>query len=120
MRPLASRRTARSKPTASGPNSCSKTSFRNAAEHGGPDVTVTVGALPDATGFYLADDGLGIPAEKREAVFEYGVPTAAEGTGFGLAIVSRIAEAHDWEIDATESDDGGARFEITGVDVETA
>jgi signal transduction histidine kinase len=31
---------------------------------------------------------------------------------FGLAIVSDIAEAHGWDVDATESADGGARFEI--------
>ncbi|MFB6219089.1 MAG: PAS domain S-box protein, partial [Halobacteriaceae archaeon] len=90
--------------------------FRNAVEHGGADVTVTVGALDD--GFYVEDDGPGIPAEERDRVFEAGYSTADEGTGFGLNIVSEVVEAHGWTIEATEGTDGGARFEITGVSVE--
>jgi len=89
--------------------------FRNAVEHGGDDVTVTVGALPD--GFYVADDGPGIPEGEREAVFDSGYSTASEGTGFGLSIVAEIVEAHGWTVDVTDSEAGGARFEIRGVDV---
>jgi PAS domain S-box-containing protein len=87
--------------------------YRNAVEHGGSDVTVTVGELDD--GFYVEDDGRGIPAEEREDVFEAGYSTTDEGTGFGLSIVGEIVEAHGWTITATEGTDGGARFEITGV-----
>ncbi|SDY83914.1 PAS domain S-box protein [Halopenitus persicus] len=87
--------------------------IRNAVEHGGPDVTVTVGGLED--GFSVEDDGPGIPDDVAEAVFEAGYSTNAEGTGFGLSIVQRIVEAHGWEIRVTESEAGGARFEITGV-----
>jgi len=89
--------------------------FRNAVEHGGPDVTITVGRLDD--GFFLADDGPGIPADKREDVFETGHTTIEDGTGFGLPIVKGIVEAHDWTIRIAESEAGGARFEITGVDI---
>ncbi|PSQ44363.1 hybrid sensor histidine kinase/response regulator [Halobacteriales archaeon QS_9_68_42] len=85
----------------------------DAVEHGGWDVTVTVGDLD--RGFYVADDGPGIPEEERDRVFESGYTTAKEGTGFGLSIVAEIAEAHGWEIEVTESADGGARFEVTGV-----
>ncbi len=84
--------------------------FRNAIEHAGDDVTVTVGAF-DA-GFYVADDGPGIPTEKRESVFEHGYSTGEKNTGLGLTIVRSIAEAHGWEITVTESDAGGARFEV--------
>jgi len=49
-------------------------------------------------------------------VFESGFTTNRNGTGFGLNIVSEIVTAHDWAIEVTESDEGGARFEITGVD----
>jgi PAS domain S-box-containing protein len=87
---------------------------RNAVEHGGSDVTVTVGELDD--GFYVADDGPGIPEADRETVFEVGFSTNDSGTGFGLSIVRRIAEAHGWTVAVTESADGGARFEFTGVD----
>ncbi|WP_435184498.1 sensor histidine kinase [Halobellus sp. EA9] len=86
--------------------------FRNAIEHGGADVTVTVGCLDD--GFYVEDDGPGIPADAREEVFEAGYTTASDGTGFGLAIASEIVEAHSWEIRAVDGTDGGARFEIVG------
>jgi PAS domain S-box-containing protein len=88
--------------------------MRNAIEHNGPEVTVTVGELP--AGFFLEDDGSGIPESKHEDVFEAGYSTAEEGTGFGLSIVEQIVEAHDWELRLTESEAGGARFEVTGVD----
>jgi signal transduction histidine kinase len=88
---------------------------RNAVSHGGEDVTVTVGELED--GFYVADDGPGIPVEERDEVFEAGYSTTAEGTGFGLNIVQGIAGAHGWEISITDSDDGGARFEITDAEI---
>jgi PAS domain S-box-containing protein len=94
--------------------------YRNAVEHGTTDGprTVTVGTLEgdgDATGFYVADDGPGIPPEERDAVFAAGETTHEDGTGFGLAIVKGIAEAHGWTVELTESAAGGARFEFTGV-----
>ena len=93
--------------------------FRNAVEHGGADVTITVGALEN--GFYVEDDGPGIPESDRSAAFETGYSTDADGTGFGLAIVTRIVEAHGWDIVIVDGADGGARFEITGVEcVDTA
>jgi len=88
---------------------------RNAVEHGGGDVTVGIGPLPDGTGFYVEDDGRGIPASERSEVFESGYSTAENGTGFGLAIVSEIVDAHGWTITATDSAEGGTRFEISGV-----
>lgn len=85
--------------------------IRNAVEHGGSEVTVTVGDLED--GFFVADDGPGIPPAEREAVLDAGYSSVADKTGFGLSIVSRIVDAHDWALDVTDAD--GARFEITGV-----
>lgn len=78
------------------------------------DLTIRVGSLSD--GFYLEDDGVGIPQDDRTQVFEQGYTSNADGTGLGLAIVERIATAHGWMITATESDEGGARFEVVGVD----
>jgi signal transduction histidine kinase len=82
----------------------------DAAAHDGPDPTVTVGGL-DGGGFYVADDGSGIPPEDRERVFEEGY-SASSSTGLGLAIVREIATAHGWTVRATESADGGAQFEF--------
>nr|WP_279304423.1 HAMP domain-containing sensor histidine kinase [Salinibacter ruber] len=90
--------------------------FRNAIEHGGDTVTVRVGALSD--GFYVEDDGAGFSGDDPEAVFEAGYSSSDEGTGLGLSIVESIAKAHGWSLSATQSEAGGARFEVTGVDVE--
>jgi len=84
--------------------------LRNACEHAGPAVTVTV--EDTEWGFFVADDGPGIPPAEREHVLEQGYTTGVDGTGFGLAIVRRIAEAHDWDVAVTESAAGGARFEF--------
>jgi len=85
---------------------------RNAVEH--DPLEITVGRLPD--GFYVADDGPGIPPDERDRVFEPGHSTSEDGTGYGLWIVEEIVTAHGWTVDATESATGGARFEITGVE----
>ncbi|WP_424016152.1 PAS domain S-box protein (plasmid) [Halorientalis pallida] len=90
--------------------------YRNAVEHGGDAVTVHVGDLNG--GFYVADTGAGILESERDEIFEAGYSTAEHGTGFGLRIVEQIVEAHGWEIRVTDSETGGARFEITGVETE--
>jgi len=90
--------------------------LRNSVEHGGADVTVEVGSL--AEGFYVADDGPGIPVEARDQVFDSGYTTSDDGTGFGLRIVREVLDAHGWSVTVTESEQGGARFEITDVTIE--
>ncbi|WP_135822320.1 sensor histidine kinase [Halostella litorea] len=108
--------------------------FRNAVEHGstGPDsqarqdtaehgaadgsVTVAVGPLDDADGFYVADDGVGIPADRRERAFEPGYSTDEHGAGLGLAIVARIADLHGWTRQLVSPAGGGTRVEFRGVE----
>ncbi|WP_207591343.1 sensor histidine kinase [Halomontanus rarus] len=85
--------------------------YRNAVEHGGDDVTVRVG--PSKHGFFVEDDGPGIPAAQRSNVLEQGYSTGDDGSGLGLAIVRAIADAHSWDVTVTESRSGGARFEFT-------
>lgn len=89
---------------------------QNAIDHGGEKVTITVGDLSNQDGFFVADDGPGLPEDEREAVFESGHSTSKEGTGLGLSIVKEIANAHGWDVQVTDGMDGGARFEITGVE----
>lgn len=89
--------------------------FRNAIEHAGEGVTIRVGVLDD--GFFIEDDGPGIPAPERDRVFESGYSTREDGTGYGLSIVEQIASAHEWTIAVTEGSSEGARFEITGVEI---
>ena len=75
-------------------------------------MTVRVGPLADRAGFFLADDGPGIDSEDRKGVFKRGYSTGGDGTGLGLAIVENVVGAHGWETGVTESEAGGARFEI--------
>jgi signal transduction histidine kinase len=99
--------------------------FRNAVEHGSTgsrtedddrtddaDIQVRVGRTDG--GFFVADDGPGIPAEDRSRVFDpgYSLHESGDGTGLGLTIVERIATAHDWTISVTSGPLGGARFEF--------
>ncbi|GGL66798.1 ATP-binding protein [Halocalculus aciditolerans] len=101
----------------------------NAVEHGSPSsrargddvddagarggsVAVRVGDLANGEGFFVADDGPGVPAADREDLFEIGYTTADDGTGFGLAIVRQIVDAHGWTVTVTDSESGGARFEF--------
>ena len=89
--------------------------FRNAVEHAGPAVTVRIGRLDQ--GFFVEDDGSGIPTNEHESVFKTGFTTRAteKNTGMGLPIVVAIANAHEWDLELSTSSDGGARFEVTGV-----
>jgi PAS domain S-box-containing protein len=104
--------------------------FRNAIEHNSREVTIIVGTL-DSTriseqnqsgeeldGFYIADDGEGIAQAEQKKVFERGYSSEQDGTGFGLDIVSQVANSHNWQIDVAENNDGGAQFNITGVEIE--
>ncbi|MFT4885712.1 MAG: PAS domain S-box-containing protein, partial [Natronomonas sp.] len=106
-----------------GPSSSSRTDAvehesTNASEahlsRDGGALTVTVGTTPD--GFYVADDGRGIPADERERIFEEGHSTSSAGTGTGLTIIQRIARAHGWSVSCTGAESGGARFDISGVE----
>lgn len=85
--------------------------FRNAVNHGGPDVVIEVGQLPGEEGFYVQDDGPGFPGAPRQAL-EVGYTTHEDGTGFGLPIVQRIARSHGWSLNLTEAPEGGARVEV--------
>jgi PAS domain S-box-containing protein len=83
----------------------------NAVDHGGEAVRVTVGPLQSG-GFYVEDDGHGVPPDERERVFRRGYTTADDGVGWGLVVVEHIATAHGWSVSLTEGADGGARFEF--------
>jgi len=84
----------------------------DADDHVGKDLTVRL--EPIEGGFALADNGCGFDPEDQGRLFEEGY-TGGNGTGLGLAIVRTVIEAHGWEIEATNAESGGARFEVTGV-----
>jgi signal transduction histidine kinase len=104
--------------------------FRNSVEHGagartddaaqpsqstdssGRGVGVRVGRVDG--GFFVADDGPGVPPADRTRVFDpgYSGNGTTGGTGLGLTIVEEIADAHDWTVSLTSGERGGARFEF--------
>ena len=87
--------------------------FRNAVEHTEDDVVIRVGRSGD--GFYVEDNGPGVPPADRKTVFEYGHTSTPSGTGLGLAIVQSIADAHSWSVSLLDGTGGGARFKFSGV-----
>jgi len=97
--------------------------FRNAVEHGGEDVAVTVASVDPQSGggeagFAVADDGPGFGDTDPGDVFEQGFTTRTGGTGYGLNIVEAVVEAHGWTVSAGDGEDGGARFDVRGVEFE--
>jgi signal transduction histidine kinase/HPt (histidine-containing phosphotransfer) domain-containing protein len=85
----------------------------------GGEVVIAVRRHGDRLQITVADDGIGIPASKLEAIFEpfiqVGGPTrdAAAGTGLGLAIVKRFAELMGGEIRCQSVEGEGSTFMLT-------
>jgi signal transduction histidine kinase len=63
----------------------------------------------------IQDNGPGIPADQREAVFEwfYRLAPEASGTGIGLAIAKAIVEAHGGTIAVSEETELGTEMCIS-------
>jgi signal transduction histidine kinase len=86
----------------------------NAVKHGGrEDLTVTISSRPVPGGIELtvADDGRGIPPEDRDlvfALFQRGTSAGGRGSGLGLGMVRRIAEASGGSVRLADSDLGAA------------
>ena len=79
--------------------------------------TPSAGTGGDRVLLQVADRGPGVPADRRERIFERfarsdGDRTAAPGTGLGLAIVRAVAEAHGGSATVRDADGGGALFEV--------
>jgi len=68
----------------------------DAAEESGrrPALDLSVSRHGSSVALAVRDNGVGIPPEERERVFELFYSTRKGGTGLGLAIVDRIARAH--------------------------
>ncbi|MCK1791374.1 sensor histidine kinase [Pseudomonas violetae] len=67
------------------------------------------------TGFLVEDSGVGIPEDKREAMFEpfvRGTEKRGEGLGLGLSLVQRICENQGWSVSLTNMEPNGCRFEV--------
>ncbi|MDZ7747195.1 MAG: ATP-binding protein [Halobacteriales archaeon] len=97
---------------------CLENLLRNAVEHGNePHIDVDVTLTDGQATLSICDDGPGIPPDEREDVLQSGYTTSDEGSGLGLSIVARIADAHGWTVSLSESDAGGLCVELSGIDL---
>lgn len=78
------------------------------------DVPPRVSVSAEAAGDHVwrvtvSDNGVGVPAEERAALFDTAtrIASVSRGDGIGLAAVARIVEAHGGRLGADESPDGG-------------
>jgi signal transduction histidine kinase len=86
----------------------------NALRHTPEGTSVEIGIADDGA-VSVSDEGPGISAAERELIFRRfwrRDRARADGAGLGLAIVSRIVEAHAGEIDVRSRPSGGAIFSI--------
>lgn len=89
---------------------------QNAVTHAGGDVTVASRRAGDHVELVVQDVGPGVPDAHKEAVFErfrrVETGRGREGSGLGLSIVRRIAEAHGGTARVDDAVEGGAAFVV--------
>lgn len=87
---------------------------RNACQAARSEVVLSLHHAHSEWEVRVDDDGPGIAAEKREAVFEpfYSTRPAGEGTGLGLAVVSSVLKEHGGRIEIEASEAGGCRMSL--------
>ena len=90
--------------------------FRNAIEHNDaptPTVVITAERLADVVRVRIADNGPGIPDERREFIFEQGSHgTESQGSGFGLYLVKDAVENYGGEVRVRDNEPRGTVFEL--------
>lgn len=91
--------------------------IENAAKYGGGSVFITIDADKADPAFceiWVEDDGMGIPENARERIFDRGarLDTGKPGTGLGLAIVRDVAEIYGGSVTLRESEDLGGLLAV--------
>jgi len=81
----------------------------NAVEHTGPEPTIAIDAEAgtETVTLRVADDGPGIPPERRDRVRERGGSAVRHGQGLGLFFVDRLLDVYDGDLRIEESEFGG-------------
>ncbi|HEY5923776.1 MAG TPA: HAMP domain-containing sensor histidine kinase, partial [Kofleriaceae bacterium] len=85
----------------------------NARNHGGGAVAVRAVRRGGQIAVEVDDAGPGVPSDRRADAFRAFVPSSGGGLGLGLALVSRIAVAHDGGAWIDDRPGGGARVGFT-------
>ena len=86
--------------------------IRNAVAHTNKQLVVEIVDNQEHIGIFVHDDGIGIPQEHRDKVFEPFFRLKPEGTGLGLAIVHRIIHKHTGLLSIDTSFLGGAVVQV--------
>jgi signal transduction histidine kinase len=85
----------------------------NARVHGGGAVAVRATRRGGQVAIEVDDVGPGVPKDRRADAFRAFVPSTGGGLGLGLALVSRIAVAHEGGAWIDDRPGGGARVGFT-------
>jgi len=83
--------------------------LENAKRHGNGAVAVRIERRGAQVAIEVDDAGPGVAADRRADAFRAFVPSSGGGLGLGLALVSRIAVAHDGGAWISDRPGGGAR-----------
>lgn len=88
----------------------------NAIQHSDrddPEVTVSCTRLEGRVAVHIADDGPGIPDDKKETVFESGETlVGSAGTGFGLSLVETLLEQYGGDVYLSDNEPRGSVFTV--------
>ena len=74
------------------------------------EVTLRYEEKPDHLTLFIEDNGVGIPAEEKNMIFDRGY---GKGTGLGLFLVREVLSITGMTIKETGMSKRGTRFEIT-------
>jgi signal transduction histidine kinase len=85
----------------------------NARVHAGGAIAIRAKRRGNQVAIEVDDAGPGVPPDRRADAFRAFVPSSGGGLGLGLALVSRIAVAHDGGAWIDDRPGGGARVGFT-------
>jgi two-component system sensor histidine kinase HydH len=88
--------------------------LRNALESGGPEegVSIEVGTLDGSARVDVLDRGVGLAPEVKARLFDPFFTTKSRGTGIGLSVCQRFAQAAGGSIELTSRPGGGCRARL--------
>lgn len=87
---------------------------QNAIQASAPEqkVEITVEERDDDVFIFVSDYGKGIQPQHLESVFNPFFTTKSDGVGLGLAIVAKIVDEHEGQINVFSEVGAGTRFEV--------